>query len=80
MPRIIAKDRADRQIYAAGDDDEGHGERHEAHFGHQPSLIEKVAGGEEAVGLEGENDKCCDEQHRQDRLMAYQQRSQGGAH
>ena len=51
-----------------------------AHFGHQPALIEQVLRREEAVGLEGENDKRRDEQDPEDRLMAHQQRSEGGGH
>ena len=52
-----AEDRADREIDAAGHDDEGHGERDETDLGHQPALIEQILGGEEAVGLEGQHDQ-----------------------
>ncbi len=37
-----AQDRADREIDAAGDDDEGHGESHKTDLGHQPALIEQI--------------------------------------
>ena len=47
-----AEDRSDRKIDAAGDDDEGHGERHESDLRHQPALIEQIVGGEEAIGLQ----------------------------
>ena len=42
-----AEDRADREVDAGGDDDEGHGQRHQPGFGQQPPLIEQVLGAEE---------------------------------
>ncbi len=35
-------DGADREVDAAGHDDEGHGQRHEPEFGEQPALVQQV--------------------------------------
>ena len=66
-----AQDRADREIDAAGDDDEGHGESDETDCRHQPSLIEQISGGEERIGLQCEQDRSAsDQQKAENGLMA----------
>ena len=41
-----------------------------ADLGHQPALVEQVAGGEEAVGLVGEHDQRGDQDQQEDALVA----------
>ena len=61
--RAQPHDRADREIDAAGDDDEGHGQRHQPDLRHQPALVEQVVDGQESVALQRQHDQ----RRRQDR-------------
>src|ERR1700727_282758 len=75
LPRIAehdraqANDRADREIDAAGDDDERHGQRDEADLGHEPALVEEIVQGEKAVVHETEAEERDQEDDREQRLM-----------
>ena len=64
------QNRADRQIDAAGDDDEGHGQGDESDLRHQAALVEQVVGGEEPVRQQGEHDQGEDGERRQNGLVA----------
>ena len=68
--RAEADDRPDREVDAAGDDDEGHRQRDEPDLRHQPALIEQVVDREEAVVERAEADQRDDEDDRQQRLVA----------
>ena len=63
-------DRADREVDAAGDDDEGHRQRDQADLGHQPALVEEIVQGEKAVVQEAEADERDQEDDREQRLVA----------
>ena len=68
--RAEADDRADREVDAAGDDDEGHRQRDQADLGHQPALVEQIVDGEKAVVERAEADQRDDEDDREQRLVA----------
>ena len=75
LPRIAehdraqADDRADREIDAAGDDDESHRQRDQADLGHQPALVEQIVEGEKAVVQHAEADERDQEDDREQRLV-----------
>ena len=75
LPGIAEQDgaeadhRADREIDAAGDDDEGHRQGDEPDLGHQPALVEQIVERQETVVDEAEDDQRDDEDRRQDRLV-----------
>ncbi len=55
--RIAAKaeDRADREIDAAGDDDEGHRQGDQPDLRHQAALVQEVVGGQECGRIAAES-------------------------
>ena len=67
-----ADDGAHREVDAAGDDDERHGQRDERDLGRQPTLVEEVLGGQEDVRLERQQEDADDEDDEEDRLLAEQ--------
>ena len=75
LPRIAehdraqAHDRADREIDAAGDDDESHRQRDQADLGHEPALVEKIVQGQKAVVHEAEAEERDQEDDREQRLV-----------
>ena len=76
--RRQAHDRADRQVDAAGDDDEGHRQRHQRHLGHQPALVQQVADRHEAIGEHCQHRKRHDQRDKEDKLLRDVEARAGG--